>query len=737
MVLLSILLALCSTSFADYINIPTTGAGGGSVNSVGASAPLSSTGGTDPVISSSVAGSGSNGYLTSTDWNAFNNSWKLSGNAGSGGSILGTTDAVDLTIKTNGFNQMVMSQDGGWQSNQSFNLLDGTSKVQYYLSSAQVPTQNAPTSNRTSLGVNLEFDIADAGYDLGGSLLAQNARLAIGGSGTVSYGVVYDGTFDFSNAGTLNTFRGLNIDGSIGSGYTVGNFNGISSNLNTTGSTLTGMNTFSGSAFLTDVTAGNLFTQNMTLGLSGTSTVSQGVTGTNTNTFLEGSTNVTGSLIGSGNSVTMSDSSTANNITGSYSNVNMEDAASVNNITGVSSSVDITGTSDGGGISTINANTQVRGNATATGVTGVNIGSNITDDSVVQSYSGINASSNISGNADIDNVTMGFIGGNVQGAATIDNLGGFQASTVLGGTATTTNFTGGKISASISDTATSTNGISGLQVFVSTATPQSAVKGIDIDVSSASLTQTQIDAGAQIQALNVYGGSMSVQSNYNPPAAASFFQNHYIGGTSDVVNGAPISAYGFGTNLAQSINFHDDWTVDGSGVRLGYVDVGFVGAITGDTGKTMDSWTGALGGFGNPSGGAGVIDQAIMFRAAGGLPQGGSLSVTNMYGFQSMATLCAIGTNCWAFFDDSGSENFVSKLAIGTASKKVTSGVALDVVGRAAFTEGAQLTTSGTQPTCAVAYRGLLWNIEGGAGVADILQICQKNAADAYVWITK
>jgi len=59
------------------------------------------------------------------------------------------------------------------------------------------------------------------------------------------------------------------------------------------------------------------------------------------------------------------------------------------------------------------------------------------------------------------------------------------------------------------------------------------------------------------------------------------------------------------------------------------------------------------------------------------------------------------------------------------------------VVGRAAFTEGAQLTTSGTQPTCAVAYRGLLWNIEGGAGVADILQICQKNAADAYVWITK
>jgi hypothetical protein len=50
---------------------------------------------------------------------------------------------------------------------------------------------------------------------------------------------------------------------------------------------------------------------------------------------------------------------------------------------------------------------------------------------------------------------------------------------------------------------------------------------------------------------------------------------------------------------------------------------------------------------------------------------------------------------------------------------------------------GVQLSTSGSQPTCDAAHRGMFWNIEGGAGVADILQICQKTVLDTYTWITK
>jgi len=51
--------------------------------------------------------------------------------------------------------------------------------------------------------------------------------------------------------------------------------------------------------------------------------------------------------------------------------------------------------------------------------------------------------------------------------------------------------------------------------------------------------------------------------------------------------------------------------------------------------------------------------------------------------------------------------------------------------------KGIQLKTSGGQPTCSVSTRGMFWNTEGGSGVADILEICQKNAANNYVWIVK
>ena len=37
-------------------------------------------------------------------------------------------------------------------------------------------------------------------------------------------------------------------------------------------------------------------------------------------------------------------------------------------------------------------------------------------------------------------------------------------------------------------------------------------------------------------------------------------------------------------------------------------------------------------------------------------------------------------------------------------------------------------------PAASSAYRGYMYRVEGGAGVADALYICEKNAADAYVW---
>jgi hypothetical protein len=49
------------------------GGGGGSVDSVTASAPLASSGGANPNISIPLSSSTTSGYLSSTDWNSFNN----------------------------------------------------------------------------------------------------------------------------------------------------------------------------------------------------------------------------------------------------------------------------------------------------------------------------------------------------------------------------------------------------------------------------------------------------------------------------------------------------------------------------------------------------------------------------------------------------------------------------------------------------------------------------------------
>jgi hypothetical protein len=41
---------------------------------------------------------------------------------------------------------------------------------------------------------------------------------------------------------------------------------------------------------------------------------------------------------------------------------------------------------------------------------------------------------------------------------------------------------------------------------------------------------------------------------------------------------------------------------------------------------------------------------------------------------------------------------------------------------------------AGTEPTCDESARGLIWTVAGGAGVADTVKVCAKDAADAYDW---
>ena len=71
---------------------PTTG----TVTSVSGTLPISSSGGNTPAISISQAGTASNGYLSSTDWNTFNNKTSNTGTVTSVGGT-GTVNGLTLT----------------------------------------------------------------------------------------------------------------------------------------------------------------------------------------------------------------------------------------------------------------------------------------------------------------------------------------------------------------------------------------------------------------------------------------------------------------------------------------------------------------------------------------------------------------------------------------------------------------------------------------------------------------
>ena len=62
-----------SGTYPNFTITNTSPSSGGTVTSVTASTPLSSTGGTTPNISIPQANSSQDGFLTSTDWNSFNN----------------------------------------------------------------------------------------------------------------------------------------------------------------------------------------------------------------------------------------------------------------------------------------------------------------------------------------------------------------------------------------------------------------------------------------------------------------------------------------------------------------------------------------------------------------------------------------------------------------------------------------------------------------------------------------
>ena len=101
----------------------------------------------------------------------------------------------------------------------------------------------------------------------------------------------------------------------------------------------------------------------------------------------------------------------------------------------------------------------------------------------------------------------------------------------------------------------------------------------------------------------------------------------------------------------------------------------------------------------------------------------GGGTLTNWYGmYVKNPTGSGIITNKYAFV----SEENAGSVGVGTTVPTDK----LEVNG------GIRLNTVTTKPNCDSTHRGTLWMTQGDAGVKDILEVCAKDATDAYSWRT-
>ncbi len=671
-----------------------------------------------------------------TDWANIltgNSGWSLTGNAGTGGTgKLGTTDAQNFDIIAgNSTVATVVESYKGISAAPTIIPITATGVNQFDWRTYVSPTSSTVSASHANFYSSLIWDNPNAGFNnTSGSLIASNNSFAMNGTGTINYASTNTNTAGFNGVGVTDQFKGVTSENQIASGATVTNYYGMATGLTTTGGILgthTGLSQYSNfinttfSAQSSGVTNSDLF--------SGTSTLAQGVTGFNSYLQFDDTTTIANQIQGFSSGITLNDDIVANGLVGSNVNVQINDNAAAGGINLNAISLGQQGASTATGVNGYNANMQFAGTSSATGVNIVNLYAKTSDTADLDSLIMINSNSEIEGSSTVDNITGLSMTPQIRGASVSQNITGGDFSPQMSGTAAADNFTGLNVQPQVNGTATLTNAITGMRVQPQSVVALNGATGVDINMSSLVMDSAFLAAGGQKTGLTVNDGALSVGYNYTVPGASSFFQTHYLGGSAIVASGDPTSAFGFGNNFAHTVNFQDDWGIDASG--LGFVDVGFVGAISGATGKTMARWTGALGGAGNPSG-DGTLTDAIMFRAAGILPQGGALTVTNSYGFQLDPSLaCLTGINCWGFYEDTAAaENHFSKLAIGTSTHKVAnSSTALEIGNSKSFLNGRGTTATKNALTALAGmqfydtdlnelqvYNGTAWVSAGGAG---------------------
>lgn len=257
---------------------------------------------------------------------------------------------------------------------------------------------------------------------------------------------------------------------------------------------------------------------------------------------------------------------------------------------------------------------------------------------------------------------------------------------LAGGTATSTNATGfsfnpNATAASVKGfSATPAGSVSGAVVGleVTPTTTSASVKGVSVNLSGATSTDRAIG-------IEVEGGTLLTNLNFKTTSSypALVDSGNIIRPVFEVASGSPITGTDvILSNLSGFMDVRDNMSY--SALQLGAVSVGFVSQVAVQSGKTLTKASmclGALAVEGTSAGGT-VTDAQIFNALAANF--GGTLTVTNLYGYRMEDGTSANATNTWGVcIDDTGAENFMAKsLKIGGGSKKVTDPtIALEVDG--------------------------------------------------------
>ena len=208
-----------SGTYPNFTITNTSPSSGGTVTSVTGTAPVVSSGGNTPAISMAAANTTTNGYLTSTDWNTFNNKSNTNGTV---------TSVAALTLGTTGTDLSSTVANGTTTPVITLQVPTASATNRGALSAADWTTFNNKTSNTgtvTSVAATVPSFLSVSGSPIttSGTLALTYSGTALptanGGTGLTSFtanGVVYA-----SSTSALATSSALIFDGTnLGVGAT-------------------------------------------------------------------------------------------------------------------------------------------------------------------------------------------------------------------------------------------------------------------------------------------------------------------------------------------------------------------------------------------------------------------------------------------------------------------------------------------------------------------------------------